>query len=95
MKKDCILAKLGMEYLNLTVMITARTMMMTRKTPTMRLTMRVRCLLALEGAALTGALVTVLVVIVDVAVVFFVVAVVALEVVFDVVAGISVDVEDV
>ena len=91
-----------MEYLNLTVMITARTMMMTRKTPTMRLTMRVRCLLALEGAALTGALVTVLVVIVDVevvfsvvAVVFFVVAVVALEVVFDVVAGISVDVEDV
>ena len=49
--------------------------------------------MALEGAALTGALVTVLVVIVDVEVVFFVVAVVVLEVVFVVVAGIPVDVE--
>lgn len=69
----------------MTVRMTARIMMMRRKTPTMRLTMRVRCLLALEGAALTGALVTVLVVLVDVEVVFCVVAVVALEVVFDVV----------
>ena len=59
----------------------------------MRLTMRVTCLLALEGAALTGALVKVLVVLVDVEVCFFVdvevgffvVTVVALEVVFDVV----------
>lgn len=95
MKKDCILARLGIEYLNLTVRMTARTMTMTRKTPTMRLMMRVRCLLGLEGAALTGALVTVLVVFVDVEVVFLVVDVVALDVVLDVVAGVAVAVEDV
>ena len=94
MKKDCILARLGIEYLNLTVRMTAKTMMMTRKTPTIRLTMRVRCLLGLDGAALTGALVTVLVVGVDVEVVLLVVvAVVVFDVVFVVVvAGVAVEV---
>ena len=81
--------------------MTARTMMMTRKTPTMRLTMRVRCLLGLDGAALTGALVAVLVVVVvvevvllvvTVEVVLLVVTVVVLYVVFAVVAGVAVEV---
>ena len=81
----------------MTVRTTATTIMMTMKTPTMRLTMRVRCLLGLDGAALTGVpVVTVLVVCVDVDVVFLVVTVVLLvvTVVLFVVLDV-VDVEDV
>ena len=62
MRNDCILARLGSEYLYLTVTMTAMTMMMTRKTPTTRLMMRVRWLLGLEG----GALITVSVVVEEV-----------------------------
>ena len=104
LKNDCILARLGSgrEYLNLTVRMTAMTMMIMRNTPTMRLMMRVRCLLGLEGAALTGVLVAVevevvlsVVTVVLVDVVFSVVTVVFVDVVWDVVAGVAVDVEDV